>query len=100
MTFARRRATRLDYCQYLLSSQVNYTLTNFADHSQHYSHDQLNRYLRADKLRPHLVWEQVTASIVTSADGYLLFDDTVADKNYSSAIELVRRQYSGNTKSI
>jgi hypothetical protein len=100
MTFARRRATRLDYCQYLLSSQVNYTLTNFADHSQHYSHDQLNRYLRADKLRPRLVWEQVKDSIVTSADGYLLFDDTVADKNYPHSIELVRRQYSGNTKSI
>ncbi|KAM3114666.1 transposase [Phormidesmis sp. 146-33] len=26
--------TRLDYCQYLLVSQINYTLTNFADHSE------------------------------------------------------------------
>ena len=26
--------TRLAYCQYLVSSQINYTLTNFADHSQ------------------------------------------------------------------
>jgi hypothetical protein len=41
--------TRLDYCQYLLSSQINYTLTNFADHSQQFSHDQLNRFLRDDK---------------------------------------------------
>ena len=24
--------TKLDYCQYLLSSQVNYTLTNLAEH--------------------------------------------------------------------
>ena len=54
-----------------LSSQINYTLTNFADHSQHYSHDRLNRYLRNDKLRPRLVWEQVKDSIVTSPDGYL-----------------------------
>lgn len=100
MITANQRATRLDYCQYLLSSQINYTLTNFADHSQHYSHDQLNRYLRGDKLTPRLLWEQVKNSIVTSPDGYLLFDDTVADKNYSFAIELVRRQYSGNTKSI
>jgi hypothetical protein len=100
MTFARQRATRLDYCQYLLSSQVNYTLTNFADHSQHYSHDRLNRYLRADKLRPRLVWEQVKDSSVASPDAYLLFDDTVADKNYSHSIELVRRQYSGNTHSL
>ena len=96
----KQPVTRLDYCQYLLSSQINYTLTNFADHSQQFSHDQLNRFLRNDKLKPRLVWEQVKDSIVFSENGYLLFDDTVADKNYSFAIELVRRQYSGNTKSI
>jgi hypothetical protein len=100
MNTANQRATRLDYCQYLLSSQINYTLTNFADHSEQYSHDQLNRYLRGDKLSPRLLWEQIKDSIVTSGDGYLLFDDTVADKNYSFSIELVRRQYSGNTKSL
>jgi hypothetical protein len=100
MISASQRATRLDYCQYLLSSQINYTLTNFADHSQHYSHDHLNRYLRGDKLTPRLLWEQVKDSIIASPDGYLLFDDTVADKNYSFAIELVRRQYSGNAHAI
>ncbi|MBA3572924.1 MAG: transposase [Pyrinomonadaceae bacterium] len=100
MITANQRATRLDYCQYLLSSQINYTLTNFADHSQHYSHDHLNRYLRSDKLTPRLLWEQIKNTIITSPNGYLLFDDTVADKNYSFSIELVRRQYSGNTKSI
>jgi len=100
MISANQRATRLDYCQYLLSSQINYTLTNFADHSQHYSHDQLNRFLRGDKLTPRLLWEQVKDTIVTTPCGYLLFDDTVADKNYAFSIELVRRQYSGNTKSI
>lgn len=96
----KQPVTRLDYCQYLLSSQINYTLTNFADHSQNFSHDQLNRFLQADKLKPRLVWEQVKDSIVTSPSGYLLFDDTVADKNYSHSIELVRRQYSGNAKTV
>lgn len=100
MISARQRATRLDYCQFLLSSQVNYTLTHFADHSQQYSHDQLNRYLRDDKLTPRLVWEQVKGLVVMSSDGYLLFDDTVADKNYSREIEVVRRQYSGNAKAV
>lgn len=100
MTTALRRATRLDYCQFLLSSQVNYTLTHFAAHSQFYSHDQMNRFLSDDKLTPRLIWEQVKDQIVTSRAGYLLFDDTVADKNYSRAIELVRAQYSGNTKSV
>jgi hypothetical protein len=27
----KESVTRLDYCQYLLVSQMNYTLTNFAD---------------------------------------------------------------------
>jgi hypothetical protein len=92
--------TRLDYCQYLVSSQINYTLTNFADHSVKFSHDQLNRYLRDDKLTPRLVWEQTREQIITSPNGYLIFDDTVADKNYSRSIELVRRQWSGNTHSV
>ena len=33
------RLTRLDYCQFLLSSQVNYTLTRFAGHSRRFSHE-------------------------------------------------------------
>jgi hypothetical protein len=35
--------TKLDYCQYLLSSQVNYTLTNLAEHLKGFSHDTINR---------------------------------------------------------
>jgi hypothetical protein len=42
--------TRLDYCQYLLVSQNNYTLTNFADHTESFSHDAINRYLAGEKL--------------------------------------------------
>jgi hypothetical protein len=41
--------TRLDYCQYLLVSQINYTLTHYAEHSDQYSHDALNRYVDADR---------------------------------------------------
>jgi hypothetical protein len=84
--------TRLDYCQYLLSSQINYTLTNFADHTDAFSHDMLNRYLAGDTITPRLVWENVKTHVVQHATGELGFDDTIADKNYSSRIELVRRQ--------
>lgn len=83
-----------------MSSQINYTLTNFADHSLKFSHDQLNRYLRDDKLTPRLVWEQTRGQIIQSPNAYLIFDDTVADKNHSRSIELVRRQSSGNTHSV
>ena len=38
--------------------------------------------------------------MVATPQGYVVFDDTVLDKNYSFAIELVRRQYSGNAKAV
>lgn len=92
--------TRLDYCQYLLVSQSNYTLTNFAEHSEKFSHDALNRYVAGERLPPKLIWEAVKNQVVQTPNGFLVFDDTVADKNYSHEIELVRRQYSGNAHGV
>jgi hypothetical protein len=92
--------TRLDYCQYLLVSQVNYTLTNFAEHSEKFSHDAINRYLKGERLPPKLVWESVKSQVVQTPQGFLVFDDTVADKNFSYKIDLVRRQYSGNAHGV
>lgn len=88
--------SKLDYCQYLLSSPVNYTVTNLADHLTGISHDHINRYLRGEKLTPHLLWDNVKPLLQPSSTAYLLFDDTVLDKRHSASIELVRRQYSGN----
>ena len=95
-----QRITRLDYCQYLLSSQINYTLTNFAEHLQTVSHDTVNRYLRDDKLTPRLLWEHTRQHIVFSEQGYIVFDDSVLDKNHSKNIGAVRWQYSGNTHRV
>ena len=53
----KHKMTRLDYGQLLLSSQVNDTLTYFADHSEKYTHDFLNRYLRQDRITPSSVWD-------------------------------------------
>lgn len=92
--------TRLDYCQYLLVSQINYTLTNFADNSEKFSHDQSNRDLSRARITPRLVWENVASQVVATPKGYVVFDDTVWDKSHSFDIELVRRQYSGNAHGI
>jgi hypothetical protein len=100
MNAKTERVTRLDYCQYLLVSQLNYTLTNYADHTDKFSHDMVNRYLAAEAIRPRLVWENVQAQVVASPYGFLVFDDTIIDKNYSHQIELVRRQYSGNAHGV
>ena len=94
----KKPVTRLDYCQYLLVSQINYTLTYFADHCEQFSHDAINRYLCSERVTPRLIWENVRGQVLLTPHGYVLFDDTVLDKNSSFAIELVRRQYSGNTK--
>jgi hypothetical protein len=96
----KKPVTRLDYCQYLLVSQINYTLTHFADHCEQFSHDAINRYLRGERVTPRLIWEHVRGQVLLTPRGYVLFDDTVLDKNSSFAIELVRRQYSGNAKTV
>jgi len=94
------KVTRLDYCQFLLVSQTNYTMTYFAEHSPGFSHDAVKRYLEAEKLTARLVWEQVQAQVVRSKGGYLAFDDTVLDHDRAFKIELVRRQYSGNAHAV
>ncbi len=81
-------------------SQIHYTLTNFADHCERFSHDAINRCLRGERITPRLVWEQVRGHVGATAQGYLVFDDTVLDKSASLAIELVRRQYSGNAHAV
>ncbi len=92
------RPTRLDYCQYLLSTSINYTLTHFADHTQRFSHDQINRYLAGDRLRPSAVWEHVKSHLEQTPDGYIIFEDTVLNKRYAKEIALAKRQYSGNAR--
>jgi len=96
----KERVTRLDYCQYLLVSQINYTLTNYAAHTEKFSHDMANRYLAGDEVRPRLVWDNVGIQVIQTPYGFLVFDDTVIDKNFSHQIELVRRQYSGNAHGV
>ena len=86
----------MDYCQFLLCTQINYTLTYFAEHKEGVSHDAVNRYLARDKLPPALVWEHVKNDIDQSEEGYLIFDDVVLDKRDSTSIEITKWQYSGN----
>ena len=91
---------RVDYCQFLLSSQKNYTQTHYADHVEAMSHDRINRYLSGAKLKPSLLWKQIKDDIVHSEKGLVVFDDTVLDKRHSRAIDPVRNQYSGNAHGI
>ena len=77
---------RLKYYQYLLSSQINYTITNFSEHIENISHDTIRGYLKNDKLTPRVIWGHNKRKVVHSKNGYMLFDDTVLDKRHSEAI--------------
>ena len=92
--------TRASYCEFLICTQINYTCTYFADHAQGLSHDGVRNYLKKDKITSSMIYKQVKDEIIPTEEAYLVFDDTVADKNYSRKIAMVRRQWSGNAKRI
>ena len=75
------KMTRLDYCQFLLSCQVNYTLTYFAAHHRGFSHDRINRYLLNEKMTPRLLWDNVKAEIIPSENGYIVFRAAAGCRN-------------------
>ena len=94
------KATLEVYGQFLLSSQINYTCTYLADHFEGLKHDNIQYFLKTSRFTPRQIWQRLKGSIVLSARGYIIFDDTVLDKSASHKIELVRRQYSGNAHGL
>jgi hypothetical protein len=56
--------------------------------------------LQDDQVTPEVIWEQVKTVIEYDEDGFLVFDDSVSDKNHSHKIDLVRLQYSGNAHGL
>jgi len=71
-----------------------------ADHFAGLTHDNVQYFLRSSHLTPRRIWQKVKKEVVFSPKGYILFDDTVLNKEHSHKIELVRRQYSGNAHGI
>ena len=85
------RFTKLEYCQNLLSRQINYTNTNIAEHLGSISHDAINYYLKTEKLTSRLLWDKVKEVVEGDGNWYIIFDGSVLDKRYSEQIEIVRR---------
>lgn len=50
----------------------------------------MDRYLKRERITPRLIWEDVHEQMDGDDYGYLLFDDTMLDKQHSFAIDLVR----------
>ena len=81
-----------------MATPVNRTQTYFADHCDDFSHDAINRYLKADRVTSAQVWEAARPHLELSHKGYLIFDDSVMDKSHSRQINVARQQWSGNEK--
>jgi SRSO17 transposase len=87
--------TKRQYIEYLISTPINYTCSNLAEHLEGMSHDAVSDYLQRDKLTAVGLWELVAPLLNDSEASYLIVDDSVQNKQYSRKIELVKRQYSG-----
>jgi SRSO17 transposase len=87
--------TKRQYIEYLISTPVNYTCTNLAQHLEGVSHDAVSDYLQREKLTARQVWEWVEPLLKDSEQAYLIVDDSVQNKQYARKIELVKKQYSG-----
>ena len=87
----------MQYIEYLISTPLNYTCSNLADHLDDTSHDVVTDYLQRERLTANHLWEVAQHLIDDSEESYLIIDDSVQNKQYSKVIELVKRQYSGAT---
>jgi len=87
--------TKQQYVEYLISTPINYTCTNLADHLDDTSHDVVSDYLERERLSAHHLWELVEGLIDDRPEAWLIVDDSVHNKQYSRSIEMVKLQYSG-----
>ena len=87
--------TKQKYVEYLVSTPINYTCANLAEHLEGMSHDVVSDFLKRERLTARHLWELVAEQIDDSPDACLIIDDSVQDKRYSRSIEMVKLQYSG-----
>ena len=92
--------TKQIYVEYLISTPVNYTYTNLAEHLENTSHDAINDYLNRERHSARRLWELAEPLIENKEEAYLIMEDSVIEKPYSKKIELVKRQWSGNVHGV
>src|SRR4051812_15831023 len=88
--------TKRQYVEYLVSTPINYTCSNLAEHLDDVSHDAVTDYLERERQTARHLWELARSLVDDTPDAFLIIDDSVQAKRYSRKIELVKRQYSGN----
>jgi hypothetical protein len=71
---------RKQYIEYLISTPINYTGTNLAQHLEQVGHDAVNDFLRQECVTASDLYKLVRPLLRDSASAYLLVDDSVQDK--------------------
>jgi hypothetical protein len=92
--------TKEQYVEFLISTPVNYTCTHLADHLSGISHDSITDFLQSQRLTAQSVWSSAKILIRDTEDSFLIVDDSVQEKPYAKAIELVSSHYSGNKHGV
>lgn len=92
--------TKNQYIEYLLNTPINYTCSKLSEHLEKVSHDSVTDFLHNSKFTPKELWELVKNRIDDSEEAFLLVDDSVQNKQYSTAIKTVKLQYSGNVHGL
>jgi len=95
MSENRVMITRMKYVEYLVSTPINYTCSNMAEHLEDVSHDAVTDYLQRERLPSSHLWELAEHFIEDCDDSFLIIDDSVQIKKFARAIEMVKLQYSG-----
>jgi hypothetical protein len=78
--------TKQQYVEYLVSTPINYTCSNLAEHLEGVSHDAVTDYLARERHTARQLWELARTLVDDSPDAFLIIDDSVQDKRYWSNV--------------
>jgi hypothetical protein len=92
--------TKEQYIEFLISTPVNYTCTHLADHLSGIPHDSITDFLKSQRLTAESVWMCAKTLIGDTEESFLIADDSVQEKPYARAIDLVYPHYSGNKHAV
>jgi len=92
--------TKQQYVDYVLTTPVNSTCTNLADHLTDVSHNAVRDYLQRERHTARTLWELAYPLISDSLNAFLILEDSVHDKRSSRNIDLGTCQDRGTDRGL
>jgi hypothetical protein len=94
------KVNKQKYCQYVVNDNKKYTCSNLADSLENVSGDAVERLLSRSDFKPRNVWNLVKNELIQHSGAYIIFDDSILDKDRSRKISGTLKQYSGNAHGL